>query len=60
MRKDLFKESTDQPMEIVEFGEDDGKIKCYIGYRDGTAHMLQDEYCFTMNKDGSNLQMIKN
>ena len=43
-------------MEIVEFGEDDGKIKCYIGYRDGTAHMLQDEYCFTMNKDGSNLQ----
>lgn len=56
LRKDLFKESTDQPMEIVEFGEDDGKIKCYIGYRDGTAHMLQDEYCFTMNKDGSNLQ----
>ena len=56
LRKDLFKESTDQPMEIVEFGEDDGKIKCYIGYRDGTAHLLQDEYCFTMNKDGSNLQ----
>lgn len=56
LRKDLFKESTDQPMEIVEFGEDDGKIKCYIGYRDGTAHMLQDEYCVTMNKDGSNLQ----
>ena len=56
LRKDLFKESTDQPMEIVEFGEDNGKIKCYIGYRDGTAHLLQDEYCFTMNKDGSNLQ----
>ena len=56
LRKDLFKESTDQPMEIVEFGEENGKIKFYIGYRDGTAHMLQDEYCFTMNKDGSNLQ----
>lgn len=56
LRKDLFKESTDQPMEIVEFGEDNGKIKCYIGYRDGTAHLLQDEYCVTMNKDGSNLQ----
>ena len=43
-------------MEIVEFGEENGKIKFYIGYRAGTAHILQDEYCFTMNKDGSNLQ----
>lgn len=55
-RKDLFKEATDQSMEIVEFGEENGKIKFYIGYRAGTAHILQDEYCFTMNKDGSNLQ----
>ncbi|MBP3503162.1 MAG: DUF5050 domain-containing protein [Clostridia bacterium] len=55
-KKDLFEEATDESMEIVEFGEQNGKLKIYIGYRAGTAHMLQDEYCFTMNKDGSNLE----
>ena len=52
-----FKEYTDTPpIEIVEFWEENEKINMYIGYRLGTAHLLQELFHLKMNKDGNNIQ----
>lgn len=44
------------PIEVTEFWSENDKIKMYIGYRAGTANMLQEQYLLTMDKDGKNLK----
>lgn len=52
-----FKEYMDTPpIEITQFWEENDKINMYIGYRLGTANMLQELFLMTMDKDGKNVQ----
>lgn len=34
----------------------DNKIKLFVGYRDGSANMLQEVNMYTFNKDGTNIE----
>lgn len=46
------------PIEAVDFFEDNGKIVAYIGYRAGSASLLQEAKKFEMDKDGKNSKVI--
>lgn len=58
-KKELFADVATAPLEISELGEKDGKIIFYICYRGGSGNFIQDEKCYVMEKDGTNLQEYK-
>lgn len=47
------------PIEVVDFFEDNQKIKAYIGFRAGTGNFLQDVIELKMDKDGKNQSINK-
>lgn len=58
--KDNFEEYYEQaPIEVVDFFEKNNKINIYVGYRAGTANILQELFELNMDKDGKNLNITE-
>ena len=43
-------------IEVTELWKENDRINMYVGYRDGTANLLQELLLFKMDKDGKNME----